>query len=268
MINNNLSNYSFTSMNNTSSSISKNINALSSGSRINSSADNPADMAMITKMQTQVDGFHMAKRNTSDGISMVQTAEGALGSQQSILQRVRELSVQASNGSLSQSDRDVINNEAQSLMEDYQQIADDTSFNGHRLLDGSEGSIVLQTGPNSGDTNQVNLSDTSATTLGVSPLDLSSQASASASLSSLDDALSQVSDARSSMGSYQGALETRIEHLNISSLNTERAKSRIADVDYAKNVSELIKDQILQQSQLAMFAQAKISSERVLTLLQ
>lgn len=267
MINNNFGNYNFSQMNKTSDAIYKNINSLSSGNRINSSSDNPADMAMITKMQTQIDGFHMAKRNTSDGISMVQTAEGAMGSQEKILQRVRELSVQASNGSLNQSDRDIINNEAQSLMEEYQHIASDTSFNGNKLLDGSTESIILQTGPNAGNQNQINLSDTSAATLNIDPLDLSSQASASASLTQLDDALSKVGDARSSMGTYQNTLTSRIEHLSVSSLNTERAKSRIADVDYAKSVSELIKDQILQQSQLAMFAQAKISSERVLSLL-
>lgn len=268
MISNNLGNYNFSQMNQTSANISKNMNSLSSGNRINSSSDNPADMAMITRMQTQIDGFHMAKRNTSDGISMVQTAEGAMGSQQEILQRVRELSIQASNGSLNQSDRDIINTEAQGLMEEYQHISSETSFNGHKLLDGSESSISLQTGPNSGDQNQVNLSDTSATTLGISPLDLSSQASATAAIADIDTAMDDVSDARSSMGTYQNTLESRIEVLDVSSINAEVSRSRISDVDYAKSVSELIKDQILQQSQLAMFAQAKISSERVLSLLK
>lgn len=255
-------------MNQTSSSLFKNINSLSSGNRINSSSDNAADMAIMTKMQSQINGFHMAQRNTSDGISMVQTAEGAMGSQQNILQRVRELTVQAGNGSLNQSDRDMINAEAQGLMEEYNHISSETSFNGHKLLDGSSSSITLQTDPNTGSTNQINLTDTSASAIGVASIDLSSQASASASLTSIDDAMEKVSDARSSMGTYQNTLSSRLENLNVNSTNAEASRSRIADVDYAKSVSELIKDQILQQNQLAMFSQAKISSERVLSLLK
>ena len=268
MLNINFGNYNFSQMNKTSDDISKIMISLSSGQRINSAADNPANMAIISRMQSQIDGMHMAKRNTNDGISMVNTAEHAMGTQQIILQRVRELSVRAANGVLSQSDREVINTEVQGLMEEYEHISADTSFNGHKLINGSESSILLQTGPNAGDNKQIKLSDTSASALTIDSLDLSSHSSAALAITSIDNAIDKVSDARSSMGIYKNVLDFRIKALNITSINTERSRSRIADVDYAEAISELIRNQILQQFQLAMFSQAKIASQSVLMLLR
>jgi len=154
------------------------------------------------------------------------------------------------------------------LMEEYEHISADTSFNGHKLINGSESSILLQTGPNAGDNKQIKLSDTSASALTIDSLDLSSHSSAALAITSIDNAIDKVSDARSSMGIYKNVLDFRIKALNITSINTERSRSRIADVDYAEAISELIRNQILQQFQLAMFSQAKIASQSVLMLLR
>jgi len=268
MISSGIGSYSFTNLNKTSNDILKNISSLSSGSKINSASDNPSGMAMINRMQTQIDGYSMATKNTNDGISMVQTAEGAMEGQGEILQRIRELSVQSANGTLNPSDRDIINKEAQSLMEEYNKISQDTSFNGNKLLDGSLSSVDLQTGPNTGDTNTISFADTTSANLNLSGLDLSTQASSAISLDTIDQAIEKVSEAKASMGTYQNVLESKVDSLSTSSLNESKARARIADVDYAKEVSDLIKNQILNQSQLAMASQAKISSESVLSLLK
>lgn len=268
MLNINFGNYNFSQMNKTSSDISKIITSISTGSRINSASDDPANMAITSRMKSKINGMHIAKRNTNDGISMVNTAEHAMGTQQIILHRVRELSVQAANGAISQSDRDIINNEVQGLMDEYEHISLETSFNGIKLLNGTKPYILLQTGANQGDQKKIKLSDTSATALSILSLDLSSQSSAVSALTNIDIAMDGLSEARSSMGIYKNILDFRIKILNINSINTESAKSRILDVDYAKAISSLIKNQILQQIQLAMFTQAKIASQSVLMLLR
>jgi flagellin len=261
------SNLSF--LNKTTNDIGKNLNALSSGSKLSSSSINPANLAIVEKMTAQLKGTDEASNNINDGISMLQTAEGGVSQQQQILQDVRELSVRAGNGTLSSSDRDSIGNQVSELMKEYDQITLGSSFNGNSLLDGSTPSIDLQTGPNSGDVSTINLPDTSSATNGVSTIDLSTPAGATAALGSLDTAIDNLSTARAEIGTYQSTMSSKIDNLSQSNVNIAEARSRMADTDYAKTQSELIKNNILSQTQIAMQVHSRnISSQLTMALLK
>jgi flagellin len=268
-INTNVSSFmSRVNLENTSGKLADSVQKLSTGFRINSASDDAAGMAIATRMTSQIRGMEVAKRNTQDGISFTQTAESAMGVQMDQLQRARELAVQASNGSLSGTDRTKLSTESSALMAELNEVATKTEFNGNKLLDGSVTTVDFQVGANAGDTRTVALTDTKASTLGVDSLDLSTAAKATAAITSIDAAIDKISDGRSSLGSSQNRLESTIDNLNVSLTNSTASRSRIEDTDYAAEVANMTKQQILQQAGVAMMSQANSIPQSILSLLR
>ncbi|MGV8146882.1 MAG: flagellin [Alkaliphilus sp.] len=250
------------------SKISKTLERLSSGKRINRASDDAAGLAISEKMRAQVKGLKAASRNSLDGISLVQTAEGAMSEVHAMLQRMRELAVQASNGTYNTEDLQTIQNEVEQLLEEIDKIATGTSFNENKLIDGSLASpngIVFQIGANAGETIEVFVDDLQATALGIDGLDLVTSPSAGIGL--LDTAITKVSEVRSTLGAVQNRLEHTIANLDNTAENLTAALSRIEDVDMALEMSEFTKLSILSQAGTAMLAQANQIPQMVLQLL-
>jgi len=255
----------------------KSIEKLSSGLRINRAGDDAAGLAISEKMRGQIRGLNQASRNAQDGISMVQTGEGALNETQAILQRMRELAVQASNDTLVSTDRDSIGDEVIQLESEINRIATQTEFNTKTLLDGSQSHVKLQVGANE---NQ--MISFAFTTMTVSGLALSGGqgtvgtrikgAASAGSITSLIDtinaAITEVSTERSNLGAVQNRLEHTIKNLDTSSENLQASESRIRDVDMAKEMMEFQKNNILQQAAQSMLAQANQAPQGVLQLLR
>jgi flagellin len=246
---------------------------LSSGLRINSAADDPAGLAISERMRAQIRGLNQAARNSQDAISLMQTSEGALNETHSILQRVRELIVQASNGTYNSDDRENIQNEINSLIEEVDRISDHTQYNTLNLLDGtySKGKkgLEFQIGANAGQTSTIFIEDMGSDALGVGDINIIGKSSEEISsyLDVLDKAISEVSGQRGSLGASINVMEMRIDYLNTTAENLEAAESRIRDVDMAKAIMEFAKTQILLKVSLALLAQANQSRENVLILL-
>jgi flagellin len=239
---------------------------LSSGTRVNSAKDDAAGMAIASRMESQVRGMNQAVRNASDGVSLAQTAEGALGAIQSNMARMRELAVQGANAT-SNSDIASINAEYTQLNAENQRVINATAFNNIQLLS-QPINQVFQIGSNS--TAGVD-SFTVSTTAAIAPTSTSlgtSSASAQAEIAKLDTDIANVSSARASFGSIQSRFESVINNLQISSENQSAARSRIMDTDYAAETANLTRAQILQQAGTAMLAQANQSPNSVLTLLR
>jgi len=238
---------------------SKSMEKLSSGLRINSAADDAAGLAISEKMTAQINGTDQAQRNAMDGISLVQTAEGAYNEMHSILQRVRELSVQAQNGTLTSSDTAAIDQEVGQLTAELSRISSNTEFNGLAALSGT---FTLQVGADQGSGNQISFSLTS-----ISFSNIGSAASSTA-LSAIDTAITAVSSARSTLGAIQNRLEDAVDNLGVYEENISAAQSRIRDVDVAAETVNFTKLQILSQSGTAMLAQANSAPQNVLSLLK
>jgi len=241
---------------------------LATGQRINSAADDPAGLSISEKMRSQIRGLRQAQRNALDGISLIQTAEGAMNEIHSILQRMRELSVQAANGTNTDEDRAHLNDEFQQLKEAISQFARDTEFNTQPLLDGSkkDNGINLQIGPNAGDSIKVNIGD--MTDLGLDALDISTQEGAEEALKALDDSIKKVSSERSKLGAIQNRLEHTINHLANYEENLTAAESRIRDADMAQTIMEYTKNQLLLMVSQAILAQSmRMQRERIMMLL-
>ena len=253
-----------------SASLATTIQRLSSGLRINSAKDDAAGLAISQRMTTQVRGMDVAARNANDGISLAQTAEGALSSIGENMQRIRELAVQAANGTNSAEDRAALQKEVAQLSEEISRVTDNSSFNGTKLLDGSTTSFTIQVGADAGADNQISIStvDMSATATAVAALDISSASGATAALTAIDTQLQTVNTARADLGAIQNRFSSVISNLQNSSENLSAARSRIQDTDYAKETAELTRTQILQQAGTAMLAQAKSVPQNVLSLLQ
>ena len=239
--------------------LGKSMQKLSSGLRINSAADDAAGLAISEKMTAQINGTDQAQRNAMDGISLVQTAEGAYNEMHSILQRVRELSVQAQNGTLTSSDTAAIDQEVGQLTAELSRISSNTEFNGLAALSGT---FTLQVGADQGSGNQISFSLTS-----ISFSSIGSAASATA-LSAIDTAITAVSSARSTLGAIQNRLEDAVDNLGVYEENISAAQSRIRDVDVAAETVNFTKLQILSQSGTAMLAQANSAPQNVLSLLR
>jgi flagellin len=239
--------------------LAKSMQKLSSGLRINSAADDAAGLAISEKMTAQINGTDQAQRNAMDGISLVQTAEGAYNEMHSILQRIRELSVQAQNGTLSSSDTAAIDQEVGQLTAELSRISSNTQFNGLSILSGS---FTLQVGADQGSGNQISFSLTS-----ISFAAIGSAASATA-ISDIDAAITSVSNARSTLGAIQNRLEDTVDNLGVYQENISAAESRIRDVDIAAETVNFTKLQILSQSGTAMLAQANSAPNNVLSLLK
>ncbi|MCL6636638.1 MAG: flagellin [Alicyclobacillus sp.] len=256
--------------------LSKNQNALgkalqqlSTGKRINSAADDAAGLAISQKMQSQINGLDQAARNAQDGISLIQTAEGALNETENILQRMRQLAVQSANDTNNTDARTAIQDEINQLIQEVDRIRNTTQFNNLNLLDGtySATALNLQIGANDGQILQVTISDMGASALGISGLDITSAASASAAISALDAAIKTVSEQRAELGAYQNRLEHTINNLNTASQNLTSAQSAITDTDMASAMAEFTKDNVLQQAAVSMLAQANQQPQLVLKLL-
>ncbi|RXR31080.1 flagellin [Sphingobium fluviale] len=252
---------------------------LSSGKRINSAKDDAAGLAIATKMTAQIRGLTAASRNANDGISLAQTAEGALGQISNIIQRVRELAVQSANGTSTNADRAGLDNESRALLDQIDAIATKTNFNGVALLDGSAASISIQTGTGASDTVAVGLSDARVATLniakaasqgtaGTSEIDLATATNASNALATLDTALTTVAAARASLGASQNRLQVTVENISSTVTNLSEARSRIEDVDFSSETTSLAKAQILSQASTAMIAQANQAQQGVLSLIR
>lgn len=249
-----------------SNSLSKTSERLSSGLRINSAKDDAAGLAIATRMDSQIRGMTVAARNTNDAISLVQTAEGALGTGTNILQRMRELAVSASNAAMSDADRTNLNKEYTELSTQLTDMYKTSNFNGKKILGTDAGALSFQIGANSGETLTVTTVD--ANTYLATPGDLTSAANADTAIAALDTAITSTSSARADLGAKMSRLDYISENLSNSILNTSDAKSRIMDADYANEVGNLTKAQILQQAGSAMLAQANQLPQIVLSLLR
>ena len=257
-------------INNTNTS--KSLEKLSSGLRINRAGDDAAGLAISEKMRGQIRGLDQAGRNAQDGISMIQTAEGALNETHSILQRMRELAVQSSSDTNTTADRTEIQKEVTDLIAEVDRIATTTQFNTQHLLDatgGTAGSFTFQIGANEKETIDVKFADMQATALGVNAIDLGADAATStAAITTIDKALTTVSDERAGMGAKQNRLEHTINNLGTASENLTAAESRVRDVDMAKEMMAFQKNSILSQAATAMLAQANQQPQGVLQLLK
>lgn len=244
---------------------------LSSGKRINSAKDDAAGLAIAARFATQILGSNQAVRNTSDGISLAQTAEGALNEVSDNLQRMRELAVQSSNGTLSASDRQSLQDEFQSLQSEVNRVAEATEFNGVQVIGGSA-SLDFQVGPNAGAENRI-----TATTQdiranadvgsAITSANIATATTAVNSLDALDRAISGISEVRSDFGTLQNRFESSIRSTENTNENLAAARSRIEDADYARETSDLTRSLILGQAATASLAQANASPQRVLSLL-
>ncbi|MDY0419616.1 flagellin [Enterobacter sp. 170198] len=260
-------------LNKSQSSLGTAIERLSSGLRINSAKDDAAGQAIANRMTSQIKGMTQAARNANDGISMAQTAEGSLNEINSNLQRVRELAVQASTGTNSTSDLASLQDEVTARLAEIDRVAGKTDFNGIKLLTGTagkaaDGKVAIQVGVNDGDTITLDLSGAKAdtTTLGVNAIDLKNMGATD--LDTIDKAIAKVDTARSGLGAVQNRFTSAINNLNNTSNNLSAAQSRIQDADYATEVSNMSRAQILQQAGTSVLSQANQVPQTVLSLLR
>jgi flagellin len=248
---------------------SKALEKLSSGFRINRAADDAAGLTISEGLRSQVGGLKVAARNAQDGISVVQTAEGALTEVHSILQRMRDLSVQAANSGANGDDATTaIQEEVDQLATELDRIANTTQFNGVALLDGDFTDKVFHVGANSDADNDeitVSIDAMSAGDLGVDGLDMTD---ANSAIETIDEAITTVSSARSALGAVQNRFEHTIANLGVAVENLSASESRIRDTDMAAEMTNLTKHQVLSQAGTAMLAQANQSTSSVLTLLR
>lgn len=251
---------------------------LSSGLRINQAADDTAGMSISETLKNQVRGLNMAHRNVQDASSMLQVAEGALTETHSLLARMRELAVQASNDTLQLSDRLNANAEFTALYAEIDRIATTTQFDGIVLLDNSSvaSGLTLQVGANRADSLTYTISSSKATNLyanftamsAAGTLNVSYQSNASAMISAVDSAVNTVSGTRASIGAMQNRFASATNYLSVAAENTAAANSRVADADIASSMSELVRAQILQQAGISVLAQANQSPALVLQLMR
>jgi len=277
-INHNISSYNtqrqLTANNNAQS---KSLEKLSSGFRINRAADDAAGLAISEKMRNQIRGLEQANKNALDGISLIQTAEGALNETHAMLQRMAELYTQAANEVLTTNDTAKIEKEINQLSSQIDAISSQTKFNTKDLLSTgvANKALTFQVGANAGDTIILSLAAADTGTLGIAAGDLTAlddpdtlNATATGNLSLIQDAINSVSAMRSDLGAVQNRLEHTINNLGTTSENLQAAESRIRDVDMAKEMSESTKTNILQQAATAMLAQANQQPQGVLQLLR
>ena len=251
----------------TTNSLAKSTEKLSSGYKINRAADDAAGLAISEKMRRQVRGLTQASANAQDGISAVQTAEGALGEVHDMLQRMTELATKSANGTNTTVDRGYINSEVQALISEINRVASTTTFNEQNLLDGSFTSKNLQVGAEQGQYIGMSITAMSAGSIGLSGVSVSSISSASDAITSIKNALGSVSKQRSDLGAIQNRLEHTIANLDNVVENTTAAESQIRDTDMATEMVRYSNSNILAQAGQSMLAQANQSNQGVLSLL-
>lgn len=250
---------------------------LSSGSRINSAKDDAAGLQISNRLTSQINGLNVAVRNANNGISMAQTAEGALQESTEILQRIRELTLQAGDGAMGEEDRDSLQLEVDALSAELDRINEKTSFGSTGLFDGSfgtDGAVTFQVGAYAGDTISVDFGNNAfnATTLlgaatAAGSFDITDVSALDDRLGTLDDAIAAVDTKRAELGAVQSRFESTISNLQNVSENVSASRSRIMDTDYAVETANLTKNQIMQQAGTAMLSQANQLPQAVLSLL-
>jgi flagellin len=241
---------------------------LSSGLRIAGAADDAAGLGISERMRAQIRSFGVAGRNAQDGVSMTQSAEGALQEVSNNLNRMRELAVQSANGTLNATDRATLDTEFQELSAEIDRIATQSTFNGINLLDGSSASVDIQVGVNASETITVTLADATAATLGVAALDVTSVAYANTAIAALDTAVDTISTARGVLGAGQNRMTSAIASIATARENLAAAESRIRDVDVAYETADLTRNSILQQAAVSVLSQANMQPQLALSLLQ
>lgn len=257
-----------------SSSLSKSSEKLSSGYKINRAGDDAAGLSISEKMRKQIRGLQKASTNAQDGISLIQTAEGALNEVHSILQRINELAVQAANGTNTNDERSYLNDEVTELKGEIDRIATTTEFNGMTLLNGTaggsnNGKVTLQIGANKGQTLVLEMSKKMTTaSLGINSTKINGVSAAQSAIAKISTALKKVSEFRSKLGAYQNRLEHTINNLDVAAENLSAAESRIRDTDMASEMVKYSSSNILNQAAQSMLAQANQSQQSVLSLLQ
>ncbi len=292
-INNNISALNaWRGLTNTDNALSKSLEKLSSGLRINRAGDDAAGLAISEKMRGQIRGLNMAIKNAQDGISLIQTAEGALTETHAILQRMRELAVQAANDTNTTKDREELQKEVNQLLEELDRIADNTEFNTKKLLDGSVASFTFHIGANEGQKMELSIASMKTTAIGTPGTDgtvsgdnggvalstlentnleenkgIIGQAQADQAITLINNALEMVSAERSKLGASQNRLEHTIKNLGVAAENLQAAESRIRDVDMAAEMMNFTRQNILMQAGTAMLAQANARPQSVLQLL-
>ena len=255
----------------TTGNLAKSTEKLSSGFAINRAADNAAGLKISEKMRGQIRGLEQASTNAEDGISLVQTAEGALNETTAILQRMRELTVQAANDTNVTADRNSISEEIAELEKEITRIGEETEFNTMKLINGDQaGGVKLQVGANEGQNITFTIEDMRADALGVEGISkqVGNHDDASAAITTVQEALDKVTAQRSALGATQNRLEYTISNADNTAENLTTAESRIRDVDMAAEMVKYSKDNILQQAAQSMLAQANQSSQGVLSILR
>lgn len=266
-------------LNRASDALSTSMTRLSSGLKINSAKDDAAGLQIANRMTSQIRGQTMAIKNANDAISIAQTAEGAMQEQTNILQRMRELSLQARNDSNTVDDRDALNKEFQSMTKELDRIAASTQLNNKNLLDGSTTTaMVFQVGSNTGSDNQISitLTDSMSTTGALSALASKAitgaatdiEANFSGAMTAIDEALKNINSTRADLGAVQNRLTSTIANLQNINENAEAARGRVQDTDFAAETAQLTKQQTLQQASTSVLAQANQLPSAVLKLLQ
>ena len=249
---------------------------LSTGNRINSAGDDAAGVAVVQSMTAQIRGLNQAVRNANDAVNLLQTAEGSMVEQTNMLQRMRELAVQAANGTYSSTQRNYLQTEFDELGSQIDDISADTTWNGKQLLDatdatginGVSGQFDFQVGQDSGQTISVSIDDMSLSGLGADGLDISTASGASTAIGTLDDALDLINAQRADIGAGINRLTYAADNLSNVSANVAASRSTIQDTDYASASTELSRAQIIQQASTAMLAQANQQPQTVLALLK
>ena len=246
--------------------LSTSMERLSTGKRINSAKDDAAGLAISSSMTAQIRGMNQGIRNANDGISLAQTAEGALDEVSNMLQRMRELQVQSKNGTYSTSDVANIKAEQDALAAQITSVVSNTAFNGKKLFDGSAASVSIQAGANASDTVTMTMTNLSTDT-DLAAVVTGGASVAAATLGAYDTALGKIATVRSGLGASQNRLESAVNNLTSNSTNLSDARSRIEDADFSTESTNLAKAQILSQASTAMLAQANQSQQGVLKLL-
>jgi flagellin len=252
----------------TTTGLQKSTEKLSSGYKINRAADDAAGLSISEKMRNQIRGLNKAASNAQDGISLVQTAEGALNEVHSMLQRISELAVQASSDINATADRTAVNDEITQLTTEIDRVASTTQFNKMNILDGTFKDKSIQVGANAGENIAISIDNMDCATLGMTNAGVDSYTNANTTLTNAQNAITSLSSKRSALGAIQNRLEHTYDNLNNISENTQAAESRIRDTDMASEMVSYSKNNILQQAGQSMLAQANQANQGVLSLLQ
>jgi len=244
-----------------SAAANSSLEKLSSGKRITKAADDAAGLAIATNLEAQTRGLRQATRNANDGVSLVQTAEGGLNEVSNILVRLRELTVQAASDTVGENERGFMDKEYQQLTKEVDRIAQSTTFNGTKLLDGQgSGSLDFQVGAFAGEQNKITFdssaTDITASSIGISGTGITEKGEALDSIEVLDNAINKVSGQRADLGSIQSRLQSTVSNLEVQTINQDSARSVIADVDVAEESAKMAANNVVKNAGIATLAQA------------